>query len=225
MVKRRATLSIVLIALVAMTVLKAFPKHIVNADQPAAVRLLPSTIQINESMIGSTITFNLTIENVVNLWQWAVKLTWDPAVLNITGAQEGPFLKTGGATLFIYPSTSPKLVNGTLPEVSDTLMVSTGVNGSGLLGTVAFKIVSANSTQVALTVTSLVSPADLNDPTYYTPPISHVEYGASVGVMPIPEFGLDAYVFVFLLCGALISAITMLGPRRQRTLPKKLVAK
>jgi hypothetical protein len=118
------------------------------------VKISPSSLQIHE--VGETIQANIAVENVVNLWQWETSLSWDPATLNFTGIQEGPFLKSSGETLFEPDFANYK--NGNL-TVSNVLRSASSVNGSGVLATVTFNVLAVKSTTIQLYDTVLSEPS------------------------------------------------------------------
>jgi hypothetical protein len=102
--------------------------------------LQPATIVGPSSSVdlGKTFSVTLYVANVTNLWSWKVAISWDPAVLNLTsGPIEGSFM--GGGTLFLAHPTN--YTKGSIPELSDTYLSSSGQSGSGILATLTFKII------------------------------------------------------------------------------------
>jgi len=103
--------------------------------QGTIIALTPSNYTAQN--IGEQFSINITIENVQDLWSWKARITWDPNVLSlVSGPSEGAFLKSIGGTLFL--ANPPK--NGTIQEVSCTLLSNTGKSGSGILATMMFQI-------------------------------------------------------------------------------------
>jgi len=96
--------------------------------------------------VGYNFTINVTIANVTDLFSWQVALYYRNDILEATEATEGPFLKTGGDTLFV---TSPSETGGVWNDYNAThgriflgctiLGDLPGVNGSGVLATIKFK--------------------------------------------------------------------------------------
>ena len=87
--------------------------------------------------IGEEFSMNITITNVQDLYAWNVKITWEPGVLSlVSGPSEGPFLANVGDTEFF--SSSPK--NGSIDEISCTLLSNIGASGNGTLATLVFRI-------------------------------------------------------------------------------------
>jgi len=104
---------------------------------------------------NGTFTVNVTVTDVPStdqtpgLYGWQFNLTFNPAVLNVENVTEGSFLKQSGNTLFA------KKTNNT----SGYLLVSAsfyppypahGVNGSGILGSIIFKVMSQGSSNLHL---------------------------------------------------------------------------
>lgn len=110
------------------------------------------TISLNPSSVsgvstGSTFSVNVTISSASNIYGWQVNITFNPSVLTVEGATEGSFLKSVIATVwvtsiandrgFVLASSSP---NPPYP--------SAGVNGSGVLATITFKVKSSGGSDL-----------------------------------------------------------------------------
>ncbi|MGD6809094.1 MAG: PKD domain-containing protein [Candidatus Bathyarchaeia archaeon] len=111
----------------------------VEAQTKPALSLNPS--EINLTQVGETFDVELTVTDVSNLYQWVVKVTWDPTALSIVGdPEEIDFLQSAGQTLF----NSAPGPDGELPEVTCSsiaaLAAGTGVSGSGALAKFTFKV-------------------------------------------------------------------------------------
>ncbi len=110
--------------------------------------------------VGDTFKVNVSVANVVDLYAWQFSLYYRGDVLNLTAVEEGPFLLThpDAQTLFVAPIMTDTY-NATfgLLIVADTLSaVQGGVNGSGTLAVVTFKLKAASSSIVHLTDEKLV---------------------------------------------------------------------
>lgn len=107
-----------------------------------------------------TFTINITVTDVTNLYGWEIKLYFENWILNCTGASEGPFLKTAGSTFFNntiennYNST-----HGRVKAFCTLLGEIPGVNGTGVLLSVAFKTFRLGITILDITESVL---ADIN---------------------------------------------------------------
>lgn len=95
----------------------------------------------NEITAGTTFTINLMISNVTDLYGWDAKTYYRNDILEAIDANEGLLLKTGGPTMWI-PSKIANDYNVThgYVYIGCTLLGDIkGVNGSGVLATIAFR--------------------------------------------------------------------------------------
>ena len=125
--------------------------------------------------IGDTITVNVMITNITNLYDWQAGMTFNPLVIQAvttiapnntvtqatqTAFVEGSFLKDNGNTWWL---TGPLDNNaGTIGYYGCNLVgnTTTGVSGSGMLFSINFKVVSQGPLNIHLTNVSL---RDIND--------------------------------------------------------------
>ena len=164
----------------------------------ALVKAQTTTITLNPSnyvshSLGEKITMSIVVNNVQNLWSWDVFVSWDPSVLNLTGVSQGSFLKNAGSTFFIPLSEE----NGTVEELSCSLLSLTSVSGSGVLANLVFNIMKeAVNSQVILLNTTLVGPVPYVGGS--NPKIDHQVENASVtlilGEKPVANAGQDQTV-------------------------------
>ena len=111
--------------------------------------------------VGDIFKINITVSSVVDLYAWQFSLYYRGDVLNATKVEEGPFLKTHpdtDQTLLVTPifTDSYNSTHG-LIITSDTLVgVGGGVNGTGVLATITFKVKQPASSTLHLTGTKLV---------------------------------------------------------------------
>lgn len=118
------------------------------------ISISPSSYTLSQSQIGTSFQINISISDVTNLWSWKVRLNWNPDVLNVTKVGEGPFLKSISATLFPPPPER----NGSLTEVSCTLLSSSSASGNGVLATVTFQVLALGQSDITLNETELLQP-------------------------------------------------------------------
>jgi general secretion pathway protein D len=112
---------------------------------PAVSISPPSTI----ASIGSTVSLDVAISGVADLYAFQFDVTFDPSVLAATDVSEGPFLPGGGATFFI-PGIIDN-VGGSVAFTADTLLGPVpGVTGDGILATLTFTAVAAGTSPIAL---------------------------------------------------------------------------
>ncbi|MCW3983830.1 MAG: cohesin domain-containing protein [Candidatus Bathyarchaeota archaeon] len=142
--------------------------------QTTTMTFVASQTQISQSDVGSNLQVNIAVSSVVDLWQWSLNMSWDPAVLNLTQIKEGPFLKGADnslVTLFVPPEIK-SVQSGFFPaDMVCTPFSLTSVSGSGVLATLTFKILAAQNTEIKFVRTELNK---LNETQTGTTPISHV---------------------------------------------------
>ena len=161
----------------------------------------PASSTLPKSAIGTNFQVNISISNVASLWSWKVSLVWNPNVLGFTNVTEGPFLMSGGSTLFL---NAPIQNNGYLPEISDTLLENVSATGNGTLATVNFNVTGSGQSDITLNDTVLLQPS-----TELTQvPISHTVENGQVTVLgtEIPEFPAWAILIVAIvstMCAAI----------------------
>jgi len=152
---------------------------------PAATIYVGSLpITVSQSEIGQTITLNIMISNVTDLFIWQAGMTFNPSVLqcipasnpsnvapNVTTTNtiftEGDFLKKGGTTLWI-PGW---VTNGTIAAhmcslLNSTTNPATPQSGSGILATVTFKVIGSGDLDIHLTNVLLLNIEDSEIPVY-----------------------------------------------------------
>ena len=124
---------------------------IVVASPATEMKIEPE--EVLDIQPNGTFTVNVTVTDVPStdqtpgLYGWQFNLTFNPAVLNVENVTEGPFLKQTGTTILL------KKINNT----SGYLLASAsfmppypahGVNGSGVLGSIIFKVMSLGSSNL-----------------------------------------------------------------------------
>jgi hypothetical protein len=99
-----------------------------------------------------TFTVDVKIANVEDLWDYEFRLSWDPALLDLTRVTEGSFLNAEDtySTFFVKKEDFPSVGN---LYVVCTLMgelVSVAASGSGTLATVEFLVLDAGNCNLDL---------------------------------------------------------------------------
>lgn len=125
----------------------------------------PSVVDSTKYTPGTSFTITIKIANVVKLNSWEVKLRYNPILLytNKSLIAEGTFLK---GTSFPRRSTLfQSYITEDYVQLGSTLLSNVGVNGSGTLAQVTFKVLSLGDCVLHLYDTKLSDP-NLN-------PISH----------------------------------------------------
>jgi len=153
--------------------------------QATVLSLQPGTISGPPPDLGDTFTVTLEIADVTNLWGWATKISWTPAVLEMVGTPaEGPFLKPG--TLFA--AAPPDNVNGNVPDMSCGRTTATGVSGSGVLASMTFRVKGYGSTTISLSNTQLLDPASPHNQITHTPANSNFNLPPPPAHGPVAKF-------------------------------------
>jgi hypothetical protein len=128
------------------------------------VRFDPSSTQVG---VGQTFDVNLRVENVANLYAFATKIRFNPAILEVVDADGG----TAGVQVSVgsmFPSDPAKthVVQNTADngageiDFALTLLGSTpALNGSGTVATIRFHAKAAGTTPLAFSSLQLVDPS------------------------------------------------------------------
>jgi hypothetical protein len=116
--------------------------------QQATISVVPASYTV--PTVGTSFTVNVTVQNVEDLYGWALQLYYPNSVLNGTSVTEGAFLKTGGyQTVFIDVNFTDNY-NATY-GVANLLCTREGnvlgASGSGTLTTITFKSISTGGPQ------------------------------------------------------------------------------
>jgi len=144
-----------------------------QAAQQPTVTLDPQTF--NATKLNQTVTFNIDISSVQNLWGWTVNVTYDSAYLKFQSGVDGAFLTSQGAT-DLYVGTKPQNFQDQFSNIYTKQVVTLqsaidsssngeaqSVSGSGTLATVTFQVVNqTSSTPVILGVQQLLGPTATN---------------------------------------------------------------
>lgn len=124
---------------------------------------------------GAVFTVDVKVDNVTNLYGFAISLFYDTALLDAVGTAEGPFLKTRGNTWVVKD-----YINDTEGHVRYALVLlgtPSGADGSGTLFTVTFRATTATVGTSSLTLSN----TDLGD--YNADPIDHAILDGSVTIL------------------------------------------
>ena len=114
-----------------------------------APTIFVTPIMKNQSYIlGQTFMASIDVSNVTMLRTWQTEVDYNASNLQFLNVTEGEFLKQAGKTQFSYMVDD---VNGTVGPINATLLESTkGVNESGRLATMYFRVVQPNNSEVSL---------------------------------------------------------------------------
>ena len=96
--------------------------------------------KISVTAPGESFEINVTVSDVSDLYGWQFNITFNSAVLNCTGVEEGPFLEQAG-TVFPLPPTIDNTAGFVFFGESLWLpFPPSGANGSGILAAITFNV-------------------------------------------------------------------------------------
>ncbi len=99
--------------------------------------------------VGETFSLDVAIRDVTDLFAFQFDLGFDPTILAAMSLSEGPFLPSGGGTIFI-PGTIDNAA-GAITSTGDSLLgLPPGVTGSGTLASVTFDALAFGTSPVTL---------------------------------------------------------------------------
>ncbi|MDE0021431.1 MAG: PKD domain-containing protein [Candidatus Poribacteria bacterium] len=167
---------------------------------------------------GSRVDLRLSVDGAVDLFGWQIEIAYPKSVLEFHSFQEGDFLKQGGSTFAVAPilkdiQNDPDQLDGSvLLAVTST---ENGVDGSGLLGTLSFTVLSEseallkpirpkflNSDEEQIAVANLTNATLLPNqaPTAVIKGPAEVETGAAFqldATGSTDDYGIAAYMWSF----------------------------
>lgn len=175
--------------------------------QATVIAVSPAELVIPEEDIGKTFELNVTVEEVTNLWFWAVRVKWNSTVLTCLEVKEGNFLKDVGETMFMPPFIDNE--KGETDDVCCGLMIEEGATGTGTLATLTFNATAPGIAEVVLWDTELVDWADGDE--------LDIPHDAETGTITvIPEFPASMILPLFLIATATIAIIAKAAWSRRR---------
>jgi hypothetical protein len=133
-----------------------------------AAKLLTNPARIVNPLLTpcNNFTMNVTISEATDLQKWQLSISYKNDVLNVTDALEGPFLQTGGSTIFNFKIENN--FNETHGRViaNCTLSSSPGIGGNGTLVSFVFHVIGLGNTTISLSDIYLFD--SVGDPIPYT---------------------------------------------------------
>ncbi|MFQ5592896.1 MAG: cohesin domain-containing protein [Anaerolineae bacterium] len=141
----------------------------VDADT-VTVRLEPGRLVGN---VGDSVVITVWVDEIVNLGAFEFHLGYDPAILQATDAELGPFLTSTGRTPV---PLGPALREGEIRYAGASYGTAAGADGSGALAQITFRVVGAGTSALTfnrIIVTDAVAqvlPADAIDGLFSTEP-------------------------------------------------------
>lgn len=139
----------------------------------ANVYINPSKILLNGQ---STITLDVMISNVIDLHAYSIRVSFNNSIIHLINVVQGPFLSSGGSTLFL---TSPTpVVDNVLVDAA--ILGTNTVNGSGNLFSLNFSVISAGNCPINIILVQLRDHDNANIPVSWTS--GEVEVPISVNI-------------------------------------------
>jgi len=132
--ERKAASAIMLTLLLTSMLALAFYIPSIKAGNPQepVFAIEPAMIEIPEP--GLTFQINIIVRDSPSVVLWALNLTWNPDVLDVTRLVEGDFLKRAGDTVFLH-----RVINHTAGVIGEMvcMLLSPGTSsGNGVLCTI-----------------------------------------------------------------------------------------
>jgi len=131
--------------------------------------------------MGSTVNIDIYISGAANVWGWTLgSITWNPAVLSCNSATEGPWLKTGGSTLFLAGAVNNAAgdIGGGIADAISSSGTAVATTSAGVVATLAFTVVGYGTSPV--TISGAVLYASSTD----TTGVTVVSNSATVDAIP-----------------------------------------
>lgn len=150
-------------------------------SRPTIISLDPPQI-IDTANTPSNFTVNINISYVAALNNWEVKIRYNPVLLytNSSLIKEGPFLKSGGPTVFsVYLETD-------YIDIGCLILSYNWASGSGILANVTFVVEKRGETLLDLFDTNLAN-VDVNGNPIPVPNTSQNGYFRNIDSSLIPE--------------------------------------
>jgi len=161
--------------------------------KPSAVVPIPTIMWINPPVTNATISgrFNVTLEitNVTDLYIWTADIQWNPTIMNLTGFWEGPFLKQGGQTMFLWAEVN--YTGGYIKQLTCTLLGNVpGVNGSGVLATLEFEGLAEGSSLINVSNVGLMNSSGEDIQALVVGGVAHI-------TRPLPELYVESITWPY----------------------------
>jgi len=146
MVSKMTGERIILAFAIILIMLTVFP---LPASAAPKIAIVPAKIVKNP---GEEFTIKINVATVTNLNLWDIKLSYDPALLDVISVTEGPFLKAKGPTSFGYA------LGANYISIFCLLTDPVGATGTGDLASVTFQVMDTGQCDLILYETKLVDP-------------------------------------------------------------------
>jgi hypothetical protein len=197
MAPRKTTKTLLFILIAAVLTLSLIQLAVPQSSANTVVAVNPAE---TNALLGETITVNITLSNVQNLYGVDVSLLWDPSALSIQNVDvrlgveshpDGVLHTASGADIFIQENTTDQ-ENGEYDLVATSVAPAPAFSGSGNIVILIFNVTDIGHSELTL-ITEL---ADYNPSGSNL--IDHTDIGGSVDSV-IPEFPSAAVIGIVLI--------------------------
>jgi hypothetical protein len=178
-------------------------------EASAANTVVKAEASANEPKIGDTLTVNIVINDVQNLYGVDVQLSWNPNVLSLTEAKSmlgveanpGGVLHESGTDTLLIAENHASQETGEYTLTATSVGSSPAFSGSGTIAILTFNVTSAGSTGLTLESELSDHPATGETSNF----IEHTDTADNVTTV-VPEFPSFAVIVILLLIvsGALV---------------------
>jgi hypothetical protein len=219
----KAKLTIAMLALVC-GLLFAAPLQFVKS-QSATITFLNTAPSQTTLGIGQTLTVNITITNVENLYAVDLTLDWNSTVLHLVNAKLnlGTSSVPGGGVLYGSPvSDSPTpggvYANTSLSTESEFHLIASSeapapsYNGTGTIATLTFNVTALGHSDINL----LSDITDHPEAGETSEEIIHFDYSNAINATTIPEFPGTAVLALLMIC-ATVAVLLSRNQIRKKT--------
>jgi len=118
------------------------------ASQAWADPAVTLVAQPDPAVVGTTLSLDVLISGISDLYAYQFSLNFNPAILQVTGVSEGAFLGTAGNT-FADAGVIDNAA-GQISFLNNTLIGNVaGANGSGVLARINFSVSSVGSSTLS----------------------------------------------------------------------------
>ena len=191
MEKLRKKLLLILCVLIACIAMNGIAKS--YSDLATIIAIDPYPITIDEP--GKTFIVRINITESPAVVQWMARVSWNPAVLNITKKPvHGPWLSQDGALSTTFLVKPINYTGGYIPEMTERLMEAGTTNGSGVMVIMNFTALAVGESDITIFGSALLNITGQNQ-----------TYSIRDGrVTVVPEFPTPMITAFFLIITAVI---------------------
>ena len=195
-----------------------YPIQAVEAQSGTVVSVEPAQSNVR---VGETVTLNITISNVENLYGVDVTFNWNNSELQLQSATSNLGVESHPQGVLHEASGMPIIVaeENASQEIGEYHLVATSqgtadsFNGSGTIATLTFNVTSLGHSEIRLTSELADHPQPGETTSEF---ITHNDVGGSVDAATIPEF---PEVAVLLLLAVFVTAAMVFSKKNSRKTP------